>query len=288
MANLKVIRRRIKTARNISQITKAMEMVAASKMRRAQIQALASRPYAGKIYETIAYLGAKIKKENHPLLQKREIKKKAVVVISPDKGLCGGLNTNLFRSLRRLTGEEFSRIQFITVGKKARDYILRNRGTLLAEFTGFSRGLTSSDVQPIVKLLADGFREGQFDQVSLYYMHFENTLSQKPTALNLLPIVGLETPAGLKTTPADYLLEPGAEAIFEWLLPYYLEMILYQSILEALASEQSARMVAMKNATDNAADIVFELNLNYNKVRQQIITNEIAEIASVSTASAEN
>lgn len=287
MANLKTLKRRIKTAKSISQITKAMEMVAASKMRRAQKQALKSRPYAKKLYEVLASLSGKVESSSHPLLEQREIRKQTIVLLTPDKGLCGGLNTSLFRFVYQFLGGSFSQTFFVTVGKKGRAFALRNKADLLADFPGHSRGVSLENLPSLVKLISEGYRSGQFDRVTLIFADFVSTLVQKPSAKILLPLSRLSPLPEKEVVGKECLFEPGADTVLEWLLPYYLEMELYQALLESFASEQSARMVAMKNATDNALEIIESLTLSYNKVRQSAITSEIAEITASSLVVAE-
>ena len=280
MASLKQIKRRIKTAKNIAQITKAMEMVAASKMKRAQNQALASKPYAAKLYSVTAGL-ANLPAENlHPFLfanKEQQEKQTLFVVIASEKGLCGSLVSNLGRELLTLT--EPNNLRFITLGKKARDLILRINGQILAHF---ELGLSQPKfeiVPSVVNIITEKFLHNEVKNVFALYTDFINTMSQKSTIKQLLPVTDISP---LNSGFTDYLFEPSPAAILDTLLPHYLEMEIYQIILEAYASEQSARMVAMKNATDNASEITQELTLIYNKLRQTAITNEIADIVTAS------
>ena len=294
MSTIKVIKRRIKAAKNITQITKAMEMVAASKMRRAQEKALASRPYALKLDNLLKRMSSLIDPQEHLLLSTRAPEKTnaiAVLAISPDKGLCGSLNSNLFRNLEKLEtdlGEKHPNIpitvEYIAVGKKAREYILKTGRPLYAEFLSIPDRPAYEDTLPISHLLLKDFTSNRFFKVYLIYTNFLTTLSQKPDSLKLLPIDTEEiTEPGFDQEvkadgASDYLFEPDSATILNWLLPYYFELQIYQKILEAQASEHSARMVAMRNASDNANDIVKYLNLEYNRKRQASITNEIADI----------
>lgn len=298
MATIKSIKRRTKAAKNISQITKAMEMVAASKMRKAQEKALASRPYADKIDITLKRMSSHIDPEAHVLLQTPEpadVNTIAVVVLSTDKGLAGSLNTNLFKTLESLEkslSERFSELAlkfaFVTIGKKAREFILKTGRSLHAEFTNFPDRPAYEDTLPISKVLLDGFTTKRFYSVYLLYNNFVSTLSQKPKYLKLLPIAMEElttlepetrlTEEDALTGGLEYLFEPDSRSILDWLLPYYFELSIYQRLLEAQASEHSARMVTMRNASDNASEIVGYLQLEYNRKRQAAITNEIADI----------
>lgn len=298
MATIKSIKRRTKAAKNISQITKAMEMVAASKMRRAQEKALASRPYADKIDLTLKRMSGHINPEEHFLLQTpevQEINTIAILVFSTDKGLAGSLNTNLFKALealeKRLSEKHADlvlKFVFVTIGKKAREFILKTGRTLHAEFTNFPDRPAYEDTLPISRVLLDGFKSKRFYAVYLLYDNFVSTLTQKPKTLKLLPISTeeLETlePETTRsseeeaTEKLEYLFEPDSRSILDWLLPYYFELQVYQRLLEAQASEHSARMVTMRNASDNAKEIVHYLKLEYNRKRQAAITNEIADI----------
>ncbi len=296
MSSIKNIKRRIKAAKNISQITKAMEMVAASKMRKAQLKALASRPYATKLEEVLRRMSIVIDTGKHFLLSQRpastETNTIAIMIITPDKGLCGGLNSNIFRfletfekQLNQLHADVPVKYKYIAVGKKIREYILKSGRVLHAEFTTLPDRPLYEDILPISHLLLEGFKLGEFYKVYLLYTDFINTLSQKPRSIKLLPIdaedlaINLLTGTSQNPTPiSEYVFEPSSDTILDWLLPYYFELSVYQKILEAQASEHSARMVSMRNASDNAKDILHFLNLEYNRKRQSTITNEIADI----------
>jgi len=295
MANLRDIRRRIKSVKNTAQITKAMQMVAATKMRRAQQSAIALRPYASRLDDMAAniYAGLGPNEVSHPLLQKREKNgKTAVVILTTEKGLCGPLNTNLLRDVLR--GDDASKV-YISVGRKGRQTLARMKKNLLADFE-LKDSPTFAESRTISKFLIQKFEENQFDAVEIYYNRFINTLSQVPTRFALVPI-GAETLAVAKALgeakhaeltekrtdghPAvSYNFEPDANFLLGKLLPYYIHLELYEKILESRASEHSARMVAMKSATDNATQLVKDLTLEYNKARQAAITNEILEISS--------
>ncbi|MFC1903603.1 ATP synthase F1 subunit gamma [Chloroflexota bacterium] len=277
MANIRAIRRRIKGIQSTSKITRAMEMVAASKMKRAQERGLAGRPYAEKIQQVIANLAALPETDRafHPLLQVRPAKKIAVVHITPDRGLCGGLNTNLNRETANFILEQKVPVTVITVGSKGRDFMRRYGRDILAEFTqlGDSPGLL--DTLPISRIIIDDYTSGAVDLVYLVYAHFISTMVQKPILKQLLPVEPAVIP---ESQNVDYIYEPGPEMVLGALLPRFVEMQVYHAILESIASEQSARMVAMKNATDNANELIEGLTLLYNKARQENITKELLDI----------
>ena len=280
MADARSIKRRIRTAKNIAQITQAMEMVAASKMRRAQGQTTATRPYSTKLYEAVNNIALKVDSGKHKYLTLPDkVTNRLLVLIGPDKGLCGGLVTSLAREVlvfEKIDGRELS---ILAIGKKAKDTAIRLGIDLIAEFPiGFTQPKYEFIV-PIAKIVADCFTRGDYQEVVVSFTEFVNTMTQNPAIRKLLPIERKVSPENEQDRFSEYLFEPNIDSILENLLPHYLEMQLYQLLLEAYASEQSARMIAMKNATDNAKDIMDELTLSYNKVRQQIITNEIADIA---------
>jgi F-type H+-transporting ATPase subunit gamma len=278
MAASRLIRRRIKSAKNISQITKAMEMVSASKMRRAQQQALTSRPYAEKLSEMLRVASRYTSQSAHPLLQQNSSPKALLVLISSDRGLTGGLNTNLFRA-----AYDFSmgrNLSIVSVGKKARDFAVKFGLPLLAEFSNMPEQLSFENALPIAEVAMKSFLTGEFGQVHLMHMRFITTLSQQVETQQLLPLVtaDVEQPSELISAKSDYVFEPSTSEILDFLLPYYVEVEIYQTMLDAKASEHSARMVAMKSASDNAKEVVAELQLIYNKSRQAGITRELNEI----------
>jgi F-type H+-transporting ATPase subunit gamma len=295
MPNLRDIRRRIKSVKNTAQITKAMQMVAATKMRRAQQAAIALRPYATRLDEMASniYEGIGDNEVSHPLIQKRNKSGKiAVLVLTSEKGLCGPLNTNLLREV--LKNDDASKV-YISVGRKGRQTLARLKKNLLADFE-LKDSPSFADSKTISRFLLQKFDENQFDAVEIYYNRFVNTLSQVPTRFPLVPI-GADVLAHAKevgrakhadnlknkdsaTPSVSYNFEPEAAELLGKLLPYYIHLELYEKILESRASEHSARMVAMKSATDNAKQLVKDLTLEYNKARQAAITNEILEISS--------
>jgi len=300
MSSVKLIKRRIRSSKNIAQITKAMEMVSASKMRRAQELALSSRPYSEKMVEIITALALRAKDQlDHFLLKDPRINwapekqfNVLILLLSTDKSLCGGLNSNLFRGLEtwfkdlksayRLPAN--TKFSFITVGKKAKEHILKSNRFLSAEFGQFGDKPKFSDILPISKMIIAGFAADEFQMAFMVYMEFISTISQKLAVKQLLPIRAEEITAQTDELSTDYLFEPRAEAIFSKLLPQYIELQLYHVLLESVASEHSARMVAMKNANDNALDIVSELTLEYNQARQTKITNELLDVVSARLA----
>lgn len=293
MSNIQAVKRRITTAKNIKQITKAMEMVAASKMRRAQLQALASRPYARKLQTTLLTIAAMIGSTDHPLLKQNESGQDVIVLVSTDKSLAGSLNSNLFRATADFvdTFERPDNLSFIIAGQKARRFVVTGDHPLYAEFSNLPDPLTFADVLPISQMIMDGFLKKEFRSVTFLYMDFISTLVQKVRPFRLLPLPKtwedlFDEPeelidVGTKESK-DYLFEPTPKDILDWLLPYYVEQIVYQTFLEAKASEHSARMVAMKNASDNAGEIISDLTLIYNKQRQAKITSELLDNSTAS------
>jgi F-type H+-transporting ATPase subunit gamma len=289
MANTQDIRRRIKSIRNTSQITKALQMVAASKMRKAQNLALAGRPYSSLMNRVLVSLQHRTDSKLHPLLQVREVKKELVVVLSTDKGLAGPLNTNLFRELVKFDQDKTI---YVTSGAKARQFIVRSKRQLLADFS-LKDSPSFIETKEISRFCLEKFLLGEVDKVSVAYTHFINTINQKPFVQTLLPISSFDLPqasnaAGTAGGGGDpllgYIFEPSAEGVLDIMLPYYLHFQIYQMVLDARASEHSSRMVAMKNATDNAKEFIKDLTLEYNKMRQASITTELLEIATAQMA----
>ena len=284
MANTQDIRRRIKSIRNTAQITKAMQMVAASKMRKAQAHALAGRPYATLMNKVLVSLQQRTDHKLHPLLQAREVKRELVVVISTDKGLAGALNTNLLREAARF---DASTTGYIVAGRKARQFLVRTKRELLADFE-LKDAPSFVETKPIAIFVMEKFLSGETDKVSVLFTHFINTINQRPIVRTLLPISPFDLPQSADGTTTDpllgYIFEPTAEHVLEAMLPYYLQYQIFQMVLDARASEHSARMVAMKNATDNAKQFIKDLTLEYNKMRQASITTELLEIATAQMA----
>ncbi len=276
MPDIRKVRRRIKGVQNIAKITRAMEMIAASRMRKAQERGLQGRPYAEKIEQVIADLAALPETSmHHPLLQKRDIKKIAVVHITPDRGLCGGLNAGLNRQLANFILQQKVPVEVVAVGRKGRDFSVRASCSLCAEFTQLSDKPSYLDTLPVSNIVIQEYTEGLIDMVYVSYARFISTMVQKPVMQQLLPVQPASIPGGQNV---DYIYEPGAEAVLGSLLPRFVEMEIYHAILESIASEQSARMVAMRNATDSANELIGDLTLLYNKARQESITRELLDI----------
>jgi F-type H+-transporting ATPase subunit gamma len=290
MPSTRDIRRRIKSVKNTAQITKAMQMVASSKMRKAQLAALAGRPYASLMNTMLGHVVGHAGDFSHPLMEKREVKKRAVILVSTDKGLCGALNSNLTREAAKF---DKSTTVFICAGRKGSQFIARTKRQLVAEFT-YKDAPMFAEARAISKFARDMFIKGEVDAVDILFTNFISTLVQKPEVLPLLPISevkgvqagvhGRETSVPLEKSELEYLFEPNAEGVLGSLLPHYMNFQVYQILLEAKASEHSSRMVAMKNATDNAKQLIKDLTLEYNKLRQANITKELLEITTAQMA----
>lgn len=283
MATLLTLKRRIKTARNVSKTTRAMQMISASKLKKAQDAAVSSKPYVDKLEMLSKSLSGKIDKDNlHEYMKTPNSKAKLLIVISPDKGLSGGLVTNLIREIYKYTSSE--KIYYITIGKKAEAAVSLLNKDIIASFL-FGTTLPQFDaVYPIAKLVNEYFLGNKVAEVKILSTKFSGVFSQVPEFKQLLP-VKLESEEKEKNLPTVF--EPNVQELLPDLLQHYLEMLIYQSFLESYASEQAARMIAMKNATDNALDIISELQLEYNKTRQEKITNELLDIGSGSYISYE-
>ena len=278
MASIQILRRRIRSIQGTTKIVRAMEMVATAKMRRTQQRAQAGRPYTEKIRQVIADLAVEpsIGGKIPPLLQKREVKKIALVHLGTDRGLCGGLNTNLNRAVAEFISQQKTPVTVVTVGRKARAFARIAKLEVRAEFSGLSDRATMQETMPISRVVIDDYSKGEVDIVYLAYPNFVSTMVQKPTIQTLLPIEPAKLPAG---QVAEYIYEPDPLSVLNELLPRFVEMEIYHAVLEVIASEQSARMVAMRNASDNAEDLVKDLTLSLNKVRQEMITKEICDIS---------
>jgi F-type H+-transporting ATPase subunit gamma len=277
MASQRDIRRRINAARNIKQITRAMQFVAASKLRRAQESTLAARPYSEKIDEVLADVAAVLGPEDHPLLAEPTGGKRMLVLITTDRGLAGPLNTNTIRFVAREITEYQGDLAVVTVGRKGRDAMRRAGVPIDAHFPGYGDKPKFADVIPLARLISDDFLAAKYGRIDLVYSRFVSTLSQKPVLDQLLPIEPTEDTEGIPGN--QFIFEPSPRAVLEQLLPRYVATRLFHAVLEGKASEESSRMVAMKNATDNAEDLIDDLTLAYNKVRQSNITREMIEIA---------
>ncbi len=290
MPSTRDIRRRIKSVKNTAQITKAMQMVASSKMRKAQLAALAGRPYAKLMNSVLADVSHGATDFTNPLMEKRDGKKRCVVLVSSDKGLCGALNSNLTREAFKYDKDT---TVFVCAGKKGAQFIARNKRNLAAEFT-YKDAPLFAEARAISKFVQDLFLKGEVDSVEVLYTNFVSTLVQKPETHALLPIGelkglqaevhGHETSTTLEKSGVEFQFEPSADGVLGALLPHYLNFQIYQILLEAKASEQSSRMVAMKNATDNAKQLIKDLTLEYNKLRQANITKELLEITTAQMA----
>ena len=277
MANIRLIRRRIRGVQSTAKITKAMEMIATLKMRRAQERGLAGRPYSQKIHQVLADLAALPQAGDSlpPLLQRRPVTKIAIVHITPDRGLCGGLNANINRRTASFILEQEVPVTLICVGRKGLDFMRRYGRNIRAEFTRLGDKPGLLDTLPISRIVIDDYSSGLIDMVYLVNAQFISTMTQRPVLQQLLPIVPATIP---RVQNVDYIYEPSPNMVLGELLPRFVEMQVYHAILESIASEQSARMVAMRNATDNANDLIQDLTLMYNKARQESITKELLDI----------
>ena len=283
MQSTRDIRRRIRSISSTAQITKAMQMVAASKMRKAQQAALAGRPFVQHLYRMQRELTTGMGEFSHPLLEMREVRKRAIILVAADKGLCGALNTNLFRLAAKYDPES---TVFIAAGRRAAQFVARTRRQLAAEFA-YADAPRFPDARAIAVFASDLFLKGEVDQVLLIATRFINTLTLEPVCLEYLPvgeikgmkIPGVESEGAPSADTSEVLFEPSPKALLGFLLPRYLDIYMYQVLLNAKASEHSARMVSMQNATESAEDLIKDLTLEYNKRRQGNITQELLEIA---------
>lgn len=295
MANLRDIRRRIKSVKNTAQITRAMQLVAAAKMKKAQDQAMAGRDYAEHLTQMLFDIRKNFSEESHPLMEKRNGGRELCLVISTDKGLCGPLNTNLARKLRAHISPD---ADYVTVGRKLRIMLEKLGRNVIADFT-VRDPVPFAQCRPIARFLSRQFLEGNYDKVSIAFTSFVNTLRQEPEVVTLLPIQGhrageeqafegigsgFSVEAHSRDAVRDYIFEPGPAEVLSSILPLYLNYEVFQAHLESRASEHSARMVAMKSATDNAKKFIKELTLEYNKLRQGAITAELLEITTAMKA----
>jgi F-type H+-transporting ATPase subunit gamma len=293
VASTRDIRRRIKSVKNTRQITKAMELVAASKMKKAQAAALAGRAYAELMAHMLGALATRVEETQHPFLAKREVRTRGIILVTSDKGLCGPLNTNVFK----LVTDIKTPAKYAVIGRKGAQFIARTKRDLLADFPANDRA-TFADIKVVAEFMVKQFMDGTVDTVEVIWPRFRNTLVQVPTLMPLLPLTslqdvladlrsdaGLAAPeAGAKVAESQMLFEPDAASVLESLLPLYVNREVYQHALDAKASEHSARMVAMKTAKDNATKLLGDLTLEYNKARQAGITQEILEIAAAQFA----
>jgi F-type H+-transporting ATPase subunit gamma len=277
MPDIRLIQRRIRGVQSIVKITRAMEMIATSKMRRTQERGLAGRPYSQKIREVIGDLFALSRPGDvpHPLLERREVSRIGLVHITPDRGLCGGLVGNINRAAGAFIREQKVPVSVICVGRKGADYMKKTGQDLVAEFTWLGDNPGFLDTLPISRIIIDDYTSGKIDAAYIGYTEFISTLSQRPAIIPIIPVEPVDSTTG---QIGDILFEPEPDAVLAALLPRFIEMQIFHTILEAIASEQSARMVAMRNATENAAELTEDLTLMYNKARQESITTELLDI----------
>ncbi|GCF09359.1 ATP synthase F1 subunit gamma [Dictyobacter arantiisoli] len=301
MPSLREIRQRIRSVKNTAKITKAMQMVASSKMRRSQERVEQSRPYADQIRELTARLAAAAASGNDDmaedlaLLKQRPVRNIGIVLISPDRGLCGALPSNINRHAAHTAQDEIHNLEaqgrhpgvsYIAVGKKGRDFVLRTEQNLIAEFTDYGDHPAMDDATAMAHVAVDAFLKGEVDVVYLVYAKYVNTVTQTPTTVQLLPVQPPEheETAQEHETNEEYIYEPNEQELFKALLPRYVDVQIYQALLENIASQYAAQMISMKNATDNANELVQDLNLTYNKARQAAITTQILEVVSGAAA----
>ncbi len=287
MPSTQAIRRRIRSARNVAQITRAVQLVASSRMRRAQERVAQSRPYAEQLQKLLSRVATQADGlDDQPLMQAREVKRALIVLVTPDRGLAGALNSNTTKRAAELAKEltrQYSgvnlELSFLAIGRKGRDFLARNRQNIIAEFTQLGDQPKSADVRAIARTITDAYIGEQIDLAMLVYPKFVSMVAQTPTVTQLLPVQPPEASAERGATP-EYIFEPDIASIFNELLPRYVETLIYQPLLETVASFYSAQMIAMKNATDSANDLLADLTLTYNKIRQTSITTQILEVVS--------
>jgi F-type H+-transporting ATPase subunit gamma len=280
MPSTRDIRRRIRGVKNIKQVTRAMNMIAAARLRRAQSKAESARPYAERLREILQDVLASGVGVKHPLLAKREPKSIAIVLISSDRGLCGAFNAGIIREVEQFIAKQTVRVSLITVGKKGRDHFQRRGITIAQHFPQPSRDVRLDEINPIIRNVTTDYSSGKYDQVFLAFSQFISVMKAVPAVLQLLP---LEKPAGGESQThrtSSYEFEPAIEELLDTLLPQYVEVLLYRALVESVASEQAARMIAMKAATDSASDMINGLTREYNRIRQTSITTQILEVVS--------
>jgi F-type H+-transporting ATPase subunit gamma len=277
VASQRDIRRRIGAVKNIQQITRAFQFIAASRLRRAQEATLSARPYSEKIDEVLSDLAAVLGAEDHPLLAGRTGGKRLILLFTTDRGLAGPLNTNTIRFASREITEHAGDLAVVTIGRKGRDAMRRARVPIEAHFAGFGDKPTFADILPLARLVTEDFLSGDYGRIDLLFTRFVSTLSQRQVLEPLLPVKPAEDTEGIPGN--QFIFEPSAGAVLEQLVPRYVATRIFQAVLESKASEESSRMVAMKNATDNADELIDDYTLAYNKVRQSNITREMIEIS---------
>ncbi|HEU6440640.1 MAG TPA: ATP synthase F1 subunit gamma [Terriglobales bacterium] len=278
MPSQRDIRRRINASKNIRQITRAMQFVAASKLRRAQESTLAARPYSDLIDEILADLAAVLGADEHPLLSRRQEGKRLIILVTSDRGLAGPLNTNAVRFVSKEVIEHAGDLEMVTIGRKGRDAMRRARVPIIAHFAGFGDRPSVDDILPLARLISDEYEAGTYNDVDIVFTRFVSTLVQRADMVQLLPIRPSSDTHGVPGS--QFIFEPAPEVVLNELLPRYLVTRLYQTALESTASFFSSQMVAMKSATENASELIDDLTLSYNKARQANITSELIEIAS--------
>jgi len=287
MASGKEIRTKIKSIQNTQKITRAMEMVAASKMRKAQDRMAASRPYSDKMRQVIHHLAYANTEYKHAYLEQRtEVKRVAYIIISTDRGLCGGLNNNLFKAVlgnMKSWREQGAEVEYCTVGTKALAFFKRLKGNIVSQTSHLGDAPTLTDLIGTIKVMLDSYSEGKIDRLYVAFNEFVNTMTQSPRVDQLLPVTAFDEDKELKHH-WDYIYEPDSKAVLDGLLTRYIESLVYQGVTENIACEMAARMVAMKAASDNAGNLIDELQLVYNKARQAAITQEISEIVAGAAA----
>ena len=281
MAGAKEIRSKISSINKTRKITRAMEMVAASKMRKTQERMRASKPYANKIYDVVKHVARANSEYRHPFMNEREINRIGIIVVTSDRGLCGGLNSNLLReTIRSVRGwkEQGKEIDVAVVGRKGQAFFKRVGGNILGSIEHLGDAPGINDLIGIVKIMIDAYYTGSIDALHIVYNEFINTMTQKPVVKQLLPLPKAEEDRSTMGHHWDYIYEPDAKELLDSLLERYIELQVYQAVVENIACEQAAKMIAMKSATDNAGDLIKEFQLAYNKARQAAITQELAEI----------
>ena len=281
MAGAKEIRTKIASIKNTQKITRAMEMVAASKMRKTQDRMRASKPYATKIYDVVRHLARAASEYRHPFMDVREIKRVGIIVVTSDRGLCGGLNSNLLRETIRVIRQwhnEGKEVDLCVIGRKGQAFFRRVGGRVLASVDQLGDKPGVKELIGVTKVMLDAFDKGEIDALHVVYNEFVNTMTQKPTVKQLLPLPVAEEDSKTLGHHWDYIYEPDAKELLDALLERYIELQVYQAVVENIACEQAAKMIAMKSATDNAGELIKEFQLAYNKARQAAITQELAEI----------
>ncbi len=287
MAGAKEIRTKIASIKNTQKITRAMEMVAASKMRKTQDRMRASKPYANKIYDVVKHIARANSEYRHPFMEVRPIKRVGLIVVTTDRGLCGGLNANLLRETARAMRDwqqEDQEIALGVIGRKGQAFIKRVGGLVLASVDHLGDKPGIADLIGMIKVMLDAFYQGEIDALHVVYNEFVNTMSQKPVMKQLLPLPIAEEDSNDLGHHWDYIYEPDSKELLDTLLERYIELQIYQATVENIACEQAAKMIAMKSATDNAGDLIKQFQLAYNKARQAAITQELAEIVSGASA----